>query len=150
MSCFVTAYWIQKSNLLIPTPRKPTIVMTPMDSTMKQSRCPQRMFQSFFGQGEVSPIIVDPPSPVRVLIPQWHYSLSKQQFIYGGITADMGWILTVARYALTMDNTTIQFPPNWGHSEVGSWESIFEPIHSVHPTVPRFELSGKHDPVCKL
>jgi len=71
------------------------------------------------------------------LVPAWHFSKSKEKWIFGGFTADLGWILMVSRYAYSTSRE-VSFPKTWGHGDFNTtnWESMFEePYKScVHKT----------------
>lgn len=62
-------------------------------------------------------------------VPDWRWSVTKNRKTWGGFTADMGWVLMMARYTLQQPNDviTMQFPEDWGHG-AGGWEDMFEPI----------------------
>lgn len=89
---------------------------------------------SQFGQNEQLPDPVDIKLRERqfntTIIPDWYYSRRRQKRIYGGLTADMGWILMNVRYAIEND-FNIEFPKHWGHG-VNDWEDFFLPIHDEH------------------
>jgi hypothetical protein len=58
-------------------------------------------------------------------VADWYYSNKRGKYIYGGFTADIGWILMVARYAYSTDHE-FEFPNHWGHSGAGlSWDEMF-------------------------
>lgn len=67
----------------------------------------------------------------RIIIPsrRWSNKLNARNF--GGFTADMGWILLVARYAIT-NGVLMTFPPYWGHGcgdgSQQRWTCFFQPI----------------------
>lgn len=69
----------------------------------------------------------------KIYIPARSYSTLLKTWKYGGLTADMGWILLVARAAV-YDNVAVEFPPYWGHGcyDAGqknpSWTCLFQPI----------------------
>lgn len=56
-------------------------------------------------------------------VPTWRYSKSKGRVSYGGFTADMGWVLMVNRYALSV-GARLKFPNDWGHGP-GGWTDMF-------------------------
>lgn len=68
----------------------------------------------------------------EVLVPARRWSRSQGRFKAGGFTADMGWVLMVARYALVR-NKAVQFASYWGHgcagnASAGGWTCFFEEI----------------------
>lgn len=56
-------------------------------------------------------------------IPVWYTSKRLNKKIYGGFTADMGWILMVARYSYST-GYEFGFPDHWGHGNQ-SWTDMF-------------------------
>lgn len=63
-----------------------------------------------------------------VNVPEPHFSLSSQRYHYGGFTADMGWLLMVARWSIA-NNEYFEFPTHWGHSESGGcWNDMFSAV----------------------
>ena len=67
-----------------------------------------------------------------VYVPGRRWSNSQRRFKAGGFTADMGWVLMVARYAL-IHNKAVQFPRYWGHgcagnASAGGWTCFFQEI----------------------
>lgn len=83
------------------------------------------------------------PAPVQFpvcLVPTWRYSKSKGRMSYGGFTADMGWILMISRYALSLDNARMVFPSEWGHGPHGWTDMFIEPYRG--PCSRRIEYSN--------
>lgn len=69
----------------------------------------------------------------KVYVPGRVWSKKIDARIYGGLTADMGWILLVSRLALH-EGVAVEFPPYWGHGCPDSepeegWKCFFEPIN---------------------
>lgn len=79
-------------------------------------------------------------------IPQWHFSSSQKKYVFGGFTADLGWILTVARYSV-LNNNYMLFPATWGH---GGYQptDMFEQI-SLFKCIPNHlyyrEIDAKYN-----
>lgn len=73
----------------------------------------------------VYPYYTEAPKPC--LVPDWHFSKSKQKYTFGGFTADMGWVLMVSRYAFSTGKE-VAFPDHWGHGDLNttSWETMFK------------------------
>ena len=84
-----------------------------------------------------------------VYIPEWHWSKTKDKYVYGGFTADIGWALMVARYAY-FSGVQFTLPTHWGHGGLGtSWRTMFQQTftHHVDPgCFPRvIKLEAKYD-----
>mmetsp|Transcript_19890 Transcript_19890/g.56870 ORF Transcript_19890/g.56870 Transcript_19890/m.56870 type:complete len:499 (-) Transcript_19890:476-1972(-) len=53
-----------------------------------------------------------------VSVPSWYFSKTRSSFVFGGLTADMGWVLMVARHTMTRHwpkQHALQFFSEWGH-----------------------------------
>ena len=65
------------------------------------------------------------PQECEAYIPEWYFSKSRQRYIYGGFTADIGWVLMVARYSYSLGKE-FAFTEHWGHGSIGgSWTEMF-------------------------
>jgi hypothetical protein len=74
-----------------------------------------------------------------VRVPAFSYSKGRQDYVFGGLTADMGWPLMLSRYSLTSareHDRAVQFFPRWGHGcaaeqeqqAKASWTCLFDEV----------------------
>jgi len=70
----------------------------------------------------------------KLTVASWYYSKSREKYIFGGFTADMGWPLMIARYLLTKRHRSehaLQFLDKWGHgcnTDSDGWTCFFQQI----------------------
>lgn len=77
------------------------------------------------------------------LVPTWPCGWKKSVYKckFGGLTADMGWPLMVARFALQETSKGVEFMGQWGHGCVENtrsckWDSFFKPLPNSKKSTP--------------